>query len=306
VAALYSREFYELARSRLTPGGFISQWLPTYQVPTATALSMIRAFIDVFPQSVLLSGAQADLLLIGTAGTTIELEPARMAAALTNRPRVRNDLQRLDLGTVREIAGTFVGSARTLAAATASVRPITDDWPAMEHSVLSALNAGQDVPGAVVDLARLQDWCPRCFADGAPVQVVEGLDLYMRLIELAYLASPAEGARAAASHTDVGPRRIAGSAYLGAIVPEGIDLYNTIGVYSASHGALRDAIESFRTAVQLDPDSALSHWHLGAALAETGARDEAIAHLQRSVDLDPTNRFARDDLNAVLAARRTP
>ena len=68
VAALYSKEFYELARSRLTPHGYISQWLPTYQVPTATALSMIRAFVDVFPQAVLLSGAQADLLLVGTTG----------------------------------------------------------------------------------------------------------------------------------------------------------------------------------------------------------------------------------------------
>ena len=302
-AALYSREFYQLARSRLSPRGFVSQWLPTYQVPTATALSMIRAFVDVFPRAVLLSGAQADLLLVGTARATIELEPERVAAALTRRPRVRDDLQRLDLGSVREIAGSFVGSARTLEAATSGVRPVTDDWPVMEHSVISALNPGQDVPAAVVDLARLPDWCPRCFADGGPVQAVAGLDLYMRLIELAYRASPSEGAHVAASQSAVTPRRVAGSAYLGTIVPEGAELYNTIGVYSASHGALRDAIEAFRTAVQLDPESALSHWHLGAALAESGAREEATAHLQRSVDLDPTNKFARDDLNAVLAAR---
>ena len=36
VAALYSEEFYSLARTRLTAGGFISQWLPSYQVPTST------------------------------------------------------------------------------------------------------------------------------------------------------------------------------------------------------------------------------------------------------------------------------
>ena len=51
VAALYSEEFYQLARTRLTPNGFISQWLPAYQVPTATTLSMIRSFIDVFPEA---------------------------------------------------------------------------------------------------------------------------------------------------------------------------------------------------------------------------------------------------------------
>jgi spermidine synthase len=59
VAALYSRDFYSLAKTRLKPGGFVSQWLPAYQVPTSTTLAMIRAFIDVFPNAVLLSAGTA-------------------------------------------------------------------------------------------------------------------------------------------------------------------------------------------------------------------------------------------------------
>ena len=304
VAALYSKEFYELARSRLTSHGYISQWLPTYQVPTATALSMIRAFVDVFPQAVLLSGAQADLLLVGTTGSTIELDPERLATALMDRPAVRDDLLRLDLGSVREIAGSFVGSARTLQNATSGTRPVTDDWPVMEHSVLSALNAGDDVPAAIVDLTQLPDWCPRCFSNGA-LPAVAGLDLYLRLIDLAYRASPADGVRLAAASGNAAPNRrlVAGSAYLGQIVPESAGLYNALGVESASHGEMADAIEAFRKALQIDPNSALAHWHLGAALAMTGAREEAIEHLRRSLDLDPTNRYAREDLDALTAAR---
>ena len=304
VAALYSKEFYELARSRLTARGYVSQWLPTYQVPTQTALSMIRAFVDVFPHSVLLSGAQADLLLIGTAGPTIELDPYRLASELMTRPAVRNDLVRLDLGSVREIAGAFVGSARTLTDATSTVRPVTDDWPSTEYSVLSALNRGEDVPANVVNLDRLPEWCPTCFSNGAPAPVVAGLDLYMRLIQLAYEASPADGARLAEIANAIAPDRrlVAGSAYLGAIVPESADLYSAIGVASASRGAMRDAVVAFRRAVDIDPNSAPSHWHLGAALAQTGAREEAIGHLQRSIDLDPNNQYARADLAALRAS----
>jgi spermidine synthase len=304
VAALYSKEFYELARSRLTARGFVSQWLPTYQVPRATALSMIRAFADVFPQSVLLSGAQADLLLIGTAGPTIELDPARIASALMTRRAVRGDLEGLDMGSVREIAGTFVGSARTLREATANVRPVTDDWPSTEYSVLSALNPGEDVPGNVVTLERLPEWCPQCFANGQPVATVAGLDVYMRLMDLAYRASPADGVRLAQAAKAKAPdrRAIAGSAYLGAIVPESAELYNVTGVDYAARGAMREAILLFRKAVEIDPNSAPSHWHLGAALAQTGAREEAIRHLQRSIDLDPGNHDARADLDAVKAA----
>src|SRR6185503_6728492 len=39
VAALYSREFYALARSRLKPGGYLSQWLPAYQLSPETSLA---------------------------------------------------------------------------------------------------------------------------------------------------------------------------------------------------------------------------------------------------------------------------
>jgi tetratricopeptide (TPR) repeat protein len=304
VAALYSKEFYELARSRLTSRGFVSQWLPTYQVPGTTALSMIRAFIDVFPQSVLLSGAQADLLLIGTAGPAIELDPARIAAALMTRLAVRDDLERLEMLGVRDIAGAFIGSARTLREATANVRPVTDDWPATEYSVLSALNPGEDVPANVVNLERLPEWCPQCFANGEPVPAVAGLDVYMRLMDLAYRATPEDGVRLAEAAKAKAPdmRGIAGSYYLGAIVPERAELYNVLGLDYARRGDIRSAIVMFRRAVELGPDLALAHWHLGAALAEAGARDEAIGHLQRSIELDPANHNARADLDALRAS----
>jgi spermidine synthase len=305
VAALYSKEFYELARSRLTPRGYISQWLPTYQVPTATTLSMIRAFIDVFPRAVLLSGAQANLLLLGTTGPTIELDPARLLGAMTSRLAVRDDLSRLNLGTVQEIAGAFVASATTLQNAAAGTRPVTDDWPFTEYSVVSALNPGEDVPAAIVSLDRLPEWCPRCFANGEEAPAVTGLDLYLRLLDFAYRATPAEGAHLQdIARTASSARLVAGSAYLGAIVPERADLYNTLGVDRASHGAMEEAIGLFRAAVQLDSGSAASYWRLGAALAQTGARDEAIRSLQRSIELDPTNQYARDDLATVTAASR--
>ena len=60
---------------------------------------MVRAFVDVFPQAVLLSGAEADLLLLGANDSRIEIDPAQLTAALANAPAVQADLRRLDLGT---------------------------------------------------------------------------------------------------------------------------------------------------------------------------------------------------------------
>jgi spermidine synthase len=299
VAALYSREFYALARTRLKPDGFISQWLPAYQVPAETTLAMVRAFVEVFPQAVLVSGAEADLLLIGTSGSSVRIDPGQLAAALANRPAVQLDLQRLALGGVREIVGTFVGSAQTLEQATRDISPVTDDRPIQEYGVRSLLDSGEAVPASVVDLRQVASWCPGCFVDGRPVPLVEGLDLYLALVARAYTASPADVARARHLAAQQG-RTIAGSAYLGAIVPESADVHNAVGIAFAQRGRMDEAIAEFRDALRLDPDSAPTHWHLGAALAYRGARQEALEHLRRSVQLDPNNLDARHDLEAVL------
>jgi tetratricopeptide (TPR) repeat protein len=299
VAALYSREFYALARTRLKPAGFISQWLPAYQVPAETALAMVRAFVEVFPQAVLLSGAEADLLLVGTAGPRIQIDPRQLTAALANAPAVQADLRRLDLGSAREIVGAFVGSARTLAEATQDIGPASDDRPLQEYGVRSLLDSGAAVPASIVDLRQVAAWCPDCFAEGRPVPLVEGLDVYLTLIARAYAASPADVARAR-SLSERRSRTIAGSAYLGAIVPDSADVHNTLGIAFAEKGRIDEAIAEFREALRLGPDSAPTHWHLGAALAYRGAREEAVEHLRRSVQLDPNNAAARRDLDAVL------
>jgi tetratricopeptide (TPR) repeat protein len=270
-------------------------------VPAATTLSMIKAFVDVFPQSVLLSGAEADLILIG-ANDRIEVDPFELFDALSKRPAVRADLTRLDLGTPREIVGMFLGSPQKLAEATHDVVPVTDDRPVQEYGVRSLLNVGEFVPASVVDLSGVSAWCSKCFDNGMPVRVVEGLDLYLALLRRAYAATPTEGARTRALAE--GGRLVAGSAYLGAVVPETADVHNDLGIAYASRGQLDQAIAEFRRALDLDPDSAQTHWHLGAALAERGALDEAELHLRTSVQRDPTNVDARHDLESVLALGR--
>ena len=113
---------------------------------------MVRAFIDVFPAAVLLSGAESDLQLIGTTGPGIEIDPGRSRRDSPAAPDVRADLERIDLGEVREIVGTFVGAAHTLAAGTADAVPVTDDRPLQEYGVRSMLNFWRGVPSGIVDL----------------------------------------------------------------------------------------------------------------------------------------------------------
>ena len=123
--------------------------------------------------------------------------------------------------------------------------------------------------------------------------------MYLALVGRAYTAPPLDVARARHQAERLG-RVVAGSAYLGAIVPESADMHNILGIALADKGRIDDAIAEFREALRLDPDSAQTHWHLGAALAYQGAREQAVDHLRRSVQLDPNNPQARHDLDVLL------
>ena len=297
VAALYSREFYELARTRLRDDGYLTQWLPAYQVPAESSLAMVRAFVDVFPQAVLLSGSQAELLLVGRKAPTIEIDPERLARALERAPGVRADLQRLDLGSAREIIGTFVGSAATLVRATRESPPVTDDQPLQEYGVRSALaTAVLGVPASLFDLGDLQAWCPSCFHGERLVPSLEGLDTYLTLLGQAYNARP--GPRAGPAD-----RIVFGSAYLGAVVPDDAETQRILGLdrYERGERLLEqqryvEAAEEFRAALVYLPASAEVHNNLGVALASMGRVADAAEHFKQAVALDPAFEAARDNL----------
>lgn len=302
VAALYSRDFYALARSRLKAGGYLSQWLPAYQVPVETTLAMTRAFLEVFPQSVLLSGTQAELLLVGTTASRIEIDPARIAQALGAAPQVTADLQRLDLGTPTEIVGTFVGSAQTLGRATAGALIASDDRPLQEYGVRSMLGAGlRGVPASLFDLSAIGSWCPACFDGEQPTAPVAGLDAYLGLLTEAY-RSPAAGTMSSAR--TYGQRRLLGSAYLGALVPDTAAVHNIVGVTHLREGRFAEAARLFREALDRDGGSIDATRNLGTALGAMGRRAEAIEYLQRAVQLDPQNGGAQEELGSLLLETR--
>jgi len=185
VTALYARDFYELVRTRLKPKGYVTQWLPAHQVPEEATLSALRAFIDVFPQSVLLSGFASELVLMGVNDSKLEIDPALVRRRLDLAPAVREDMQHIDLGTLTEIVGLFAGSAETLARATRFSLPVTDDYPILEYAVRSPL--GEDrIPREIFAVGALPEWCPRCFAGGKLKPELEDLAAYLTILGRLY------------------------------------------------------------------------------------------------------------------------
>jgi predicted membrane-bound spermidine synthase len=185
VASLYSREFYALARSRLRPGGYVTQWLPVSQASPDAVLSMVRAFIEVFPQTVLLSGWTDNLILMGTNGDRLHIDPARVELRLAGAPPLRDDLARVHLGTLTEIVGTFVATAETLRPATEVYPPVTDDYPIQEYWATSK-RPDPALLSTLFDPSRVAAWCPACLVDGRPRGGLEALPRRLELLAAFY------------------------------------------------------------------------------------------------------------------------
>jgi len=83
-----------------------------------------------------------------------------------------------------------------------------------------------------------------------------------------------------------------------------VDVYSNLGLALIASGRIDEAIECFRRAALLEPNSATTHYNLGHALATRGDLGGAIAHLLQALQVDPANVSAHYELGNVYMAQR--
>ena len=64
-ASLYSKEFYELVRSRLTDGGILQQWVQLHHIRRRELATIVRTLRSVFPHVALFVGGNQGILVAG-------------------------------------------------------------------------------------------------------------------------------------------------------------------------------------------------------------------------------------------------
>jgi len=113
-AALYTREYFELVRKHLNPGGVISQWVPLYESSLDVVKSELATFFDVFPQGSIwgndVNHVGYDLVLLGKDGSpSVNLDELH---ARLNRPdhlRVVHSLSEVGFKSVVDLLATYAG-----------------------------------------------------------------------------------------------------------------------------------------------------------------------------------------------------
>ncbi len=123
---LYTRDFYQLCKNRLTPDGIMAQWLPLHGLSVEAYKTILRTFQSVFPHATLwLTNDYA--VILGTR-QKVRLDWGLLKQKLRS-DKVRQSLEGVNLGDPFALLSCFLMDAKTLKAYVGAGLLNTDDHP---------------------------------------------------------------------------------------------------------------------------------------------------------------------------------
>lgn len=148
-ANVFTRQFWQIVKSRLNDNGVFGQWVNLFKMDATTLRSLFQAFYQVFPHGMSFANLNTgDLVLIGaTQPLTFDYE--RIARVL-QQPKIKATLGTHDILTPADLLWYFALSRDEALAAAGNARPNTDTNIISEVrlSALTAQPAGDEDPYA--------------------------------------------------------------------------------------------------------------------------------------------------------------
>ena len=132
--ALYTRDFYQLCRKRLRPGGIFTLYLPFHQIRPRDFRMLLNTFRAEFPQCALWIGI-AHGVLVGRKDAPIRLDYARAKAAFGRlHPNLWMGMQEVFLDDPAKLLGSMLLDSAGMAAAADDAGMATDAQPGFEYA----------------------------------------------------------------------------------------------------------------------------------------------------------------------------
>jgi spermidine synthase len=118
-AALYTREFFEIAKRHLNPGGVVTQFVQLYESNEDAVKSEVATFLEAFPNGMVFAntvqGQGYDVVLVGQVEAG-KIDIDKMQARL-NSPayaKLTQSLRDIGIYSAVDLVGTYAGSAADL------------------------------------------------------------------------------------------------------------------------------------------------------------------------------------------------
>ena len=140
IAYLFTKEYYELAKRRLAPGGMMCQWVQLYRIFPGDVKLVLKTFHAVFPHVSVWTPIPGDLLLVGS------MEPQQVDyQQLVERmrdPNIRESLKVVQVERPDVLLQLYLMGDKEVEELTADVPWVhEDDQPWLEFSAPKAMYA---------------------------------------------------------------------------------------------------------------------------------------------------------------------
>jgi spermidine synthase len=140
VGSVFSQEFYQLAASRLKPGGLVAQWFHVYEMHDGIVSLVLRTFGSVFPFMEIWDTGPGDILIIGSQQPW-RSDVARFRAGYAVAG-VASDLAGIGIDSPEMLLARQLASQRTAFAIVDDGPFETDFFPVLEHVAPEAFFIG--------------------------------------------------------------------------------------------------------------------------------------------------------------------
>ncbi len=131
IVNLYTKEYYQLCKKRLTEKGIVSQWIPLHHLSEDDFRALVATFIDVFPHASMWY-TKWDAIMVG-ANDDIPIDISRIKEGMAKK-EVAESLKGIGIVDVNQLLSNFMMDAGHIRQFTAGTAPITDDNPYIEFS----------------------------------------------------------------------------------------------------------------------------------------------------------------------------
>jgi spermidine synthase len=322
---LFTREFFELARTHLNQGGIFSAWFHFYDLGEENVKREIRTFCAVFPQATLwypnvtadkLMGSTGDLILLGS-GSPQHLD-LRAAEQKFKIQAVASDLESVGRRDGLSLLSDYLAGREDMLAWAGPGTLNTDDRPALEYSAPRFIDWAPEAKNRL--MTSIKDQLEGLRREAAPpLEGVPGLEPSAgsgpRAEALARLGAlwadrgrcpEAERVMSMAQSLGMpdsaafwvargrcalaGGRWQEAQAWLGKALKASSrdkEAYRLLGL--AYYGAkdLQGALAAYEKMMQAFPESGEPHYLMATVMVNTGQRAAARAEIKRALEVEP-------------------
>jgi spermidine synthase len=184
IANLYTREFYQVVKSKIKDDGIFAQWFHNYSMSPDDFRMVFRTFVEAFPYVSLWGMKESDFLLVGSKREQVFDYPT-VKAIYDNNPMLRSDLEYLGLSDVYAVQGFYRMNREGFLTFSKGASINTDDGAQLEFSAPKNLRRSTTELNRKIMTPFLLDSPP--WLKGKPLWVPESMHHFY--MAQSYLAS---------------------------------------------------------------------------------------------------------------------